>query len=282
MLFNDPTPRTPKAPKTSSKTTKSKAVAVAKEYLESKPKERTLADEFEDQIEMLYSIPQTRYPRKEVKFSPSQLGQCDRELFYVNSNAPADLQEPVVGWKARIPRNGEGIHECTQKDLKVMHTKLKENGLPCRFKMQETERALRREFDVDNTRVVISGRCDGILLDQLTGQLVVWEFKTKDKLTNLTKIKDPSPYILQCIAYAAVLEIYDVILQIETLQKPQWSRDDARDMKYFLVQVNPEQCDQLLHRLAKIVRAVEAGVPPAKEMDKCMFCSYKNVCREDG
>jgi CRISPR/Cas system-associated exonuclease Cas4 (RecB family) len=241
-----------------------------------------LADDFEDQIEMFYSLPKIKYPRKEIKFSPSQLGLCGRELFYLNSGAEADPHEPIVGWKARIPRNGEGVHEVRQKDLLTMPKQLNDNGLLCRFQMRETEKVLRRSFDVDGTIVTFSGRVDGILLDVETGQLVIWEFKTKDKASGLSKVKDPSPYIMQCIAYAAVLEIYDVILHVESLQKPQWSRDDAKDTKYFHVQVSKEQCDELLQRLAGIVRAIETGIPPAREFEKCRFCSYKNACREDG
>lgn len=244
--------------------------------------ERTLADEFQDQVDALYSIPQKPWPRKEVKFSPSQLGKCGRELFYLNTNAQADPPKPVTPWKGRVPRNGEGVHNATQKDYSEMHIKLANNGMPCRFKMQQVEQVLRREFMVDGSKVVLSGRCDGILLDTETGQLIVWEKKTKDKSSNLTKIKDPSAYILQCIAYATVLGIYDVILEVESLQKPQWSKDEAQDTKYFHVQVTREQCDELLHRLAGIVKSIETGVLPQKELDKCMFCSYKNICQGDG
>ena len=247
-----------------------------------KAEERTLADEFQDQIEALYSIPQKTWPRKEIKFSPSQLGKCGRELFYLNTNAQQDAPKPVTPWKGRVPRNGEGVHQVTQKDYLEMHKKLAENNMPVRFVMKEVEKVLRREFVVDGSKVLISGRCDGILLDTKTGQLIVWEKKTKDKSSNLTKIKDPSDYILQCIAYAAVLEIYDVILEVESLQKPQWSRDDAQDTKYFHVQVTKEQVDKLLHRLAKIVKSVETGVVPPKETDKCMFCSFKTRCQGDG
>jgi CRISPR/Cas system-associated exonuclease Cas4 (RecB family) len=120
------------------------------------------------------------------------------------------------------------------------------------------------------------------MVDTETGAQIVWEFKTKDKLSNLAKIKEPSCYIDQCIAYAAVLEIYDIIIQIESLQKPQWGRVDSKDMKYFHVIITREQVDKMLARLAEIVRAVEAGKPPAKQIDKCTFCSYKEACRKDG
>ena len=165
--------------------------------------------------------------------------------------------------------------------MKVMHTKLKDNKLPCRFKLLEVEKVLRKTFVVDGTPVTISGRLDALLLDTHTSEIIIWEYKTKDKLSGLTKIKDATPYLMQCISYAAVLEIYSCILQIESLQKPAWGRIDAKDSKYFHVQVTPEQVEALLNRLAIIVRAVIANKPPAKQVDKCLFCSYKTTCRKD-
>jgi len=278
ILFNEPEERIPKPPKKPKK----KPIKNIEDNTNCEIVERTIANEFEDQIEDLYSISQARYPRNEIKFSPSQLCQCNRAIFYVNCNAQADTQEQQIGWRGRIPRNGEGIHEAYQKDLKLMPKKLAENNLPCRFKMLEVEKVLRRTFDIEGAKVTLSGRCDGLMVDTETGAMLVWEFKTKDKLSNLTKIKDPSPYIEQCIAYAAVLEVYDIIIQIESLQKPQWGRIDSKDMKYFHVEITKDQVDKMLARLAKIVRAVEAGIPPAKQPDKCLFCGYKDVCRKDG
>ena len=168
-----------------------------------------------------------------------------------------------------------------QADMRLMHAKLTEHNLPCRFKLLDTEKVLRKTFDVDGTPVTISGRLDALLLDTQTSEIIIWEYKTKDKLSNLAKIKDATPYMMQCISYAAVLEIYSCILQIESLQKPAWGRVDSKDSKYFYVQVTPEQVAQLLHRLASIVKAVEAKKPPKKQPDLCMFCQYKNTCRKD-
>ncbi len=272
-LFNEQEPRVPKSPKSPRKP----RVPVAPEApVVDRP--RDLSDEFADQMEDLYSIPQTRYPRREIKFSPSGLTKCDRELYYINTNAKADEAESQIGWRARIPRNGTGTHEVMQADLKTMHTKLPENKLPCRFKLLETEMVLRKTFDVGGTMVTLSGRLDGLMLDMETGLKFIWEYKTKDKLSNLTKIKDPLPYVLQCISYSAVLEIYDCIIHIESLQKPQWGRIAAKDSKYFHVVVTPEMVDRLLQRLARIVRAIEAKKPPAKDPEKCLFCSYKTTC----
>lgn len=273
MFFTDPTERSVTKPK--------KAKERSVEPIEEKP--RTPADDFHDQIEMLYSIPQKNWPRKEVKFSPSQLGKCARELYYLNTNAPLDPPQPVTPWKARLPRNGEGVHQATQRDYLEMHKKLQEAGLDWRFKMIEVEKPLRGEFKVNGFKVVISGRCDGILQDRLTGDLFVYEKKTKDKASNLTKIKEPQPeHILQGIAYALALKIPRVIFEIESLQKPQWSRDDGVDQKHFFVQVTDEQCDELLERLAGIVRAIEKVEVPPKELDRCTFCNYKEVCASDG
>lgn len=244
--------------------------------------ERTVADDFHDQVEIFYSLPRKPWPRKEVKFSPSQLGKCDRELYYMNIEAPVDPQELLIPWRARIPRNGTGVHEVTQNDYKEMKAKLEAAGYPCRFVFTDFERIGRRVYNVDGAKVVISGRCDGVMLDTESGEHLLWEKKCKDKRSNWTKMKEPQEeHILQAIAYYLLFGIRECVFEIEVLQKPQWSKINETDIKYFYHETTDEEAQGLLKRLANIVAAVEAGEPPKRQPDKCMFCPYKNHCRED-
>lgn len=197
--------------------------------------------------------------------------------------AEPEPQSISAPWHQRIPRNGTGVHEVTQKDYQEMYSKLAAAGLSPRFSVKGTELAGRKEIDVDGTLVVLNGRCDVKLWDYELEQEVLLELKTVDKRTNWTKIKEPKPeHQLQAIAYSILFGIPRCIFQYESLQKPQYTKVDETDLKCFYFETTPEMEQALLSRLAGIVRAVEAKEPPQRELEKCMFCGYKSVCANDG
>lgn len=244
--------------------------------------ERTLADDFHDQVETFYSIPKVKAPRKgDIRFSPSGVTKCLRELYYYNLDAPKD-EVTLTPWKQRIPRNGEGAHIVTQEDYMEMVKVLDENNVPWTFKMIETEKVARKQFNVNGTKVVINGRCDGILEDT-EGTQFIWEKKTKDKYTNFKKVTEPTDANKgQAVCYSLLFGIPRTIFEYESLQKPQWTKDHEKDMKHFYFEVTESMEQELLERLATVVRAIEKRKPPTMERDKCMFCSYKRQCAEDG
>lgn len=253
----------------------------SKKEAESIERPRTPADDFHDQIELLYSLPREVYPRKEVRFSPSGVTKCARELYYMNTDAVVDEYQIITPWKQRLPRNGEGVHEITQKHYLKMHKKLLDAGVDCLFKMEKAEIIGRKEFDVDGTKIVLSGRCDGCLIDR-NGVRYIWEKKTKDKMKNFKKIKEPQDdHKAQVVCYSLIFGIPRTIFEIESLEKPAWNKDSESDIKHFYFESTEEMEQELLHRLATIVRAIEAKKPPAPEHDKCMFCCYKEQCRKD-
>ena len=265
LLFNEPGERSSKIPR--------------KSVEPERP--RTIADDFHDQIEDLYSIPQEYWPRKEVRFSPSMVAKCERELYYLNVDAEKDPPQPAVPWKNRLPRNGEGVHQVTQKDYLAMPDKMKKHGKTYNFKMLQTEVIGRKVFEVDGVMVVISGRCDGILLHR-DGRRFIWEKKTKDKRKNLQKIKEPQDdHKQQVVAYSLIFDIPGTIFEYEALEKPPWMKDVSDDMKHFYVESTSEMEQKLLTRLAGIVKAIESKQVPPKDLYKCMFCSYKELCAKE-
>lgn len=243
---------------------------------------RTPADDFHDQVEKFYSLPREQYPRFEVKFSPSGVTKCARELYYMNTGAHQDEQMNITPWKVRLPRNGEGAHIVTQKDYLEMHKKLFKAGIQYQFKMEKTEVTSKKTFDVDGVKVTLSGRCDGILTTE-NGIQYIWEKKTKDKMKNLKKLKEPQDdHKAQVVCYSLLFKIPRTIFEIESLQKPDWNKDEEEDQKHFYFESTPEMEQALLKRLASIVKMIEAKKLPSPEYDKCMFCSYKTQCRNDG
>jgi CRISPR/Cas system-associated exonuclease Cas4 (RecB family) len=227
-------------------------------------------------------MPQKRPKRNgDIRFSPSGVTKCGRELYYYNLDYATE-ETRLTPWKQRVPRNGEGGHIVTQEDYMKMHSIMTEAGVSCKFKMVATEIIARKEFDVDGVKVVINGRCDGVLEDE-NGVKYIWEKKTKDKMTNFKKVKEPTEANYgQAVCYSLIFGIPRTIFEYESLQKPKWSEDDAIDQKHFYFEVTPDMEKDLLTDLAEIAEAIEKRVPPPTEPEKCMFCSYKKQCAQDG
>lgn len=246
---------------------------------------RTPADEFHAQVEDFYKINRRRTLRNgDIRFSPSGVTKCGRELYYYNLDTPADEENiKVTPWKQRIPRNGEGIHQVTQNDYLEMHDIMTGAGVPFKFRMLEVEKTARKEFDVNGVKVVISGRCDGILQDIETGLLYIWEKKTKDKYANFKKVTEPTDANkAQAVCYSLLFEIPRIIFEYESLQKPRWTKDEEKDQKHFYFEVTKNMEEDLLKDLAEIAQAIDEKTPPYRELDKCMFCHYKTQCKIDG
>lgn len=252
---------------------------------------QSIADQFHEQVEAFYSLPRPNYDRKEIVFSPSGVGKCARELFYINTNAPQDVQ-PSIPWRERMARNGTGSHEATQHDYYKMENRLKEAGENVYFRFLEDEIKGERTFQVGKYTVKIRGRSDGKigLLDE-NGEvidIIGWEKKTKDKRKNLNKLmKEGQPqaeHRLQAVAYALIFGISKWIFEYESLQKPEWSdiNPEKEDIAHYYVEISTEEAKNLLIHLAKVVKAIEENQLPPAELDKCGFCPFKEQCAKDG
>jgi CRISPR/Cas system-associated exonuclease Cas4 (RecB family) len=253
--------------------------------------DQTLADDFTAQVESFYGLPRKRRYREEVVFSPSGVNSCARELYYINTNAERDVT-PLIPWRERMSRNGTGAHDVTQADYLTMEDKLREAGLPVKFRFLAAEIDGEKSYTVGGTVVKLRGRSDGkmALLDDKGEEVAIigYEKKTKDKRKNLNKImklgQPQAEHRAQATSYYLIFGIKRWMFEYESLQKPEWKEvvPEKPDQKHFYVEVSEEEARALLIRLAKIVRQIEAGQLPDPELDKCGFCQFKGQCAKDG
>jgi CRISPR/Cas system-associated exonuclease Cas4 (RecB family) len=253
--------------------------------------DQTLAEEFTEQVESFYSLPRKKRHRAEVVFSPSGVSDCARQLYYINTNAEPDVT-PLIPWRERMSRNGTGAHDVTQADYLRMEDKLRDAGLPVKFRFLDAEINGEKSYKVGDTVVKLRGRSDGkmALLDDAGNEVAIigYEKKTKDKRKNLNKImkagQPQSEHRAQATSYYLIFGIARWMFEYEALQKPEWSDiyPEKPDQKHFYVEVSEEEARALLIRLAKIVRQIEKGELPAPELEKCGFCPFKGQCAKDG
>lgn len=257
------------------------------------PDENSPAGRFKRQVNAYYALPRPEYERDEVRFSPSQADACERMLYFMMTNAPTDQTE-LTPWKQRLARNGTAIHDYFQRDLTKMPEVLRDAGKdalveyePLLFWHDEKQRwqfehVGKRSFDVNGRTVTLGpGKCDGQFRERSTGEIVGFEFKTKDKARNLSKVRrnGAEPYHrIQIVTYSLIFGIDRWFIVYESLSKPEWRNDEGDDLHVEEIVITPDEKHAVLSRLAGVVEAVDTGVIPAGDFGKCGFCVYKDEC----
>lgn len=225
-----------------------------------------------------------------IYFSPSGSSKCKRELYYKALKSPKD-EMPFYPYHKRWVRNASAVHEAVQRDLlyceKVLQNapfKVARNheGLP----MWEQNIKTFKTLEHNGETFGLYGMCDGILYNVKENKNVGFEFKTKSTTIGAVgnyKMKDAQEgHKLQCTAYSLLYGIDEHLIMYESLAKDKWTaNEDAKlDFRVFYHQVKDEHKKELLDKFAEVTKAVKEKQPPAREEDKCLFCTYKGVCFE--
>lgn len=271
-----------------------------------------LADALLEQVNEYYSIPRVfqdeaietlllKQKEQEVKaltvkkpklklpkFSPSGAGKCDLELYRL-ANGISVPELNLQPYHRRWTRNGTAVHEAIQHDLLYMEKELdnprftvlrNEDGLP----MWEHNLYKQQEITHNGQTFILSGMCDGLLLDQQTGQTVIFEFKTKSTTIAAVgdyKMKDiQDGHRLQGICYSIMFcgDPYEdrddkEVFLYESLAKDFWTKGtEARsDIRAFQQTITLSDRMAVLDRFASVVAMTEE---PEHNCDN-YFCPLK-------
>lgn len=232
-----------------------------------------------------------RLPEGLISFSPSSASACGRGLFFKANKEEKDelIRYP---YQRRWTRNASAVHEAVQRDL-LYSEKLLENPV---FKVARLESGLpaweqniktAKVIEHKGVKFVLNGMCDGILINQIDGTKILFEFKTKSTTIGSVgtyKLKGvQEEHRIQAIAYSIMFGIDEAIFCYESVAKDGWTKgEDAKvDLRTFYVKITEEDRQQLLDRLSDIAKAYYENTVPAKE-DKCFFCQYKTTCEKVG
>lgn len=294
------------------KVSKEKAVKQKSKHLALDLEDRELADALLEQITEFHSL--NRVPQdKEIeelllrqkqleinrigvstetqlpKFSPSGASKCDLELYRIaNKQQVPELK--TQPYHVRQTRNASAAHEATQRDLLYMEKVLdnprftvmrNELGLP----MWESNLYKQLELNHRGQKFILSGMCDGILIDSTTGEQVIFEYKTKSTTIAAVgdyKMKGIADYHkLQGVCYSIMFcgDPYEdrddkEIFLYESMAKDFWTKgEDARlDIRTFQQSITLQDRMAVLDRFADIVAMTEE--PEHTDCD-VFFCPLK-------
>jgi CRISPR/Cas system-associated exonuclease Cas4 (RecB family) len=253
-------------------------------------------------VTAFYSLPDKKWKKKSVVFSPSSAGECSRKLYYEFTDAEQDPPKPKVAWQGRVSRVGDGLHIINQEDAKKMPSELLANGIQPDWRVKtledgrpaieaKYERTFTVELDGETFEVKIRGRLDAIIEfineDGEVDAEAILDYKIKTRLAKLAPSSirsEIAKYRPQMTAYTLITDIPNVIIELESSEKPKWSDTDDpnRDEKYPHIVPTDAERQQLLQKFAAIVRCIRDGTVPAAEKSYgCTFCPFQQQCQKD-
>lgn len=250
-----------------------------------------------------------REPRRVdiVTFNPSSAGKCPRELYFKSSDVK-DEGLSLYPYNKRWSSNGTAVHARIQRDLLYAQKYLKDNpftvahaydvlGKHCKYERimlpaWENNIFTTKEFEHNGVKWAIRGMSDCYLWYK--DKLVNLEIKTKSTTVAAVgtyKMKEPMHHhIMQCICYSLLFmgdpyedRIDTSILFYESLAKDNWSKGaEARpDIRSFEVRVTKEMRVKLMDKFSYVVKCIENGVAPMADTSACLFCPYKEACKNE-
>lgn len=250
-------------------------------------------NELDRQIHQWYLTAQQVWPKRPY-FSPSSSKACPRELYLKAKRAKKDVN-PQPPYQGRWKEIGTAIGDVIQRTVLAMERKLP--GCPFRFERNEDGTPLFEDFAKRNTEInhngqhfYLYGTCDGIMqYVNEDGEIIRVGLEVKSKQstpakTSLYSFKEAEEgHRKQCVAYSIMYNVdYYIILYVNTAKKA-WVMSDADyeatpDIRAFGFEITDADRAELLDGFAEITKAINADTPPALDLSRWTFNSFKTAC----
>lgn len=209
-------------------------------------------------------------------FRPSSMYGCERMLFFqrIHSGAEGD---PMDANLIEICNSG------TDRHLRIQHLVEDMEGVKC-LDLEEVvkeaqQRGIKTEFvgwnedhteaRCKNDELQIFFQPDGVI--NFLGKDVILEIKTESTYQHSTRYEPKLDHKYQATCYGMGLGIDYVLFFYEDR--------NFCGKKAYLWKITDEMKATVISKIQRVSMALEAGIPPQKDEDKCTYCMYKNECK---
>lgn len=215
---------------------------------------------------------------------PSKIG-CDRQMFYILTNAKADKVSTTDPKMTLIQHVGTFIHEEVQTALSQLHTEriqwvdphevlklAEEKGLHTSIVETTHDSKSKYELHLYNSEWDISFQCDGFL--RLDGKLYILEIKSEEHMKNMKRIGPEPQHEEQASCYSLCLGIEDVLFI--------YINRNYMSAKPYYFRVLNEDRDIIKEKIIRVKKSVSSKLlPPREKCKSCQYCNYKTICKAD-
>ncbi len=270
---------------------------IAKEFTKELDRWYSQAEQYDNeldrQIHRWYSNPPTVWPKRPY-FSPSNSKACPRELYMKAKRAPKD-SFPKPPYQGRWQEIGTAIGDVVQRTVLAMERNLP--GCPFKFERNPDGTPMFEDFAKRNVKIernrqtfYLYGTCDGIMEYKAdNGEIIRVGLEVKSKQstpakTSLYSFKEAEEgHRKQCVAYSIMYNVdYYIILYVNAAKKS-WVMTDEEyeatpDIRAFGIEITDADRDELLDSFAEITEAINSENPPALDLSRWTFNSFKTAC----
>lgn len=233
-----------------------------------------------------------------IYFSPSSAGNSARELYAKAKKKKKDKQR-FLPHQRRWMSLGTVVGDLIQRDLLLAerhYEKMSGNKPAFSVGLIDGKPAFedfvfrQHQMEWNGEKFSLLGTCDGILVDNRTGEKVGLEIKSKQETpskTSLSAMKEPDPkHVSQVVSYGEMYGIHKfIILYVNTAKKKWFSSEEdllkTPDIRAFEVEVDDTMRSYVFDYFADIVRRVREENPPKLDLDSWRFNSFKRACAKD-
>ena len=227
---------------------------------------------FEDKFIKEYAAAVHRQEERERQgypseyFRPSSMYGCDRMLFFQRIHNLIEICNSGTDRHLRIQHLVEDMEGVKCIDLEEAVKEAQQKGIKTEFVGWNKDHT---EARCKNDELHIFFQPDGVINFQ--GKDVILEIKTESTYQHSNRYEPKEDHKYQATCYGMGLGIDYVLFFYEDR--------NFCGKKAYLWKITDEMKATVLSKIQRVTKALEAGIPPQKDEDKCTYCMYKHECK---
>ena len=238
---------------------------------------------FEDKFIKEYKAAVQRQEERERQvypsdyFRPSSMYGCERMLFFQRIHSGSSNGDQMDTNLIEICNSG------TDRHLRIQHLVEDMEGVEC-LDLEDAvkeaqQKGIKTEFvgwnedhteaRCKNDELHIFFQPDGVI--HFLGRDAILEIKTESTYQHSNRYEPKEDHKYQATCYGMGLGIDYVLFLYEDR--------NFCGKKAYLWKITDEMKATVLSKIQRVTKAIEIGIPPEKDENKCTYCMYKHECK---
>lgn len=233
-----------------------------------------------------------------IRFSPSGATKCPRELYSKLKKLRPDNNK-LNPHQRRYMSQGTALGDWLQREI-LLCERYYENftGKKPRFTFARTKEGYpafedfvftQKEVTYDEETFNLIGTCDGIMIDNETGEKVLLEVKSKQNTpskTSLSAMKEPQEeHVKQVACYGEMYGVDKALIVYINGAKVEWFADEEKikrtpDIRVFGVEITEDLKEETFEHFALVTECFKNDKPILPDLKKWLFNTYKQAISE--